>query len=192
MGKLSATLRCKSAGHDRGHTRASGAAELFGIWQQFLLLHLFIESCLVPLLMRQLVDLVQKQLRASPVDLVCIAIRLLGVEALHVLHHPLPLGSLLLILDLLLSKVALAHQRLLREHFLSRQQTFILVLQVLQLFLAHARRLLIEHHFRNLSSFICSSDFVLEVLVSEHDWSVLVGQIHSRSISQVADQIQMG
>ena len=128
MGKLSATLRCKSAGHDRSHTRASGAAELFGIWQQFLLLHLFIESCLVPLLMRQLVDLVQKQLRTSPVDLVCIAIRLLGVEALHVLHHPLPLGSLLLILDLLLSKVALAHQRLLREHFLSRQQTFILVL----------------------------------------------------------------
>jgi len=109
MGKLSETLRCKSAGHDSGHTHASGAAELFGIWQQFILLHLFIDSRLVPLLMRQLVDLVQKQLRASPVDLVGIAMRLLGVEALHVLHYSLPLGSLLLILDLLLSKVALSH-----------------------------------------------------------------------------------
>jgi hypothetical protein len=109
MGKLSTTLRRKSAGHDCSHARTSGAAELFGIWQQFLLLHLFIESRLVSLLMRQLVDLVQKQLRTSPVDLVGIAIRLLGVEALHVLHYSLPLCSLLLILDLLLSKVALSH-----------------------------------------------------------------------------------
>ena len=59
--------------------------------------------------MRQLVDLVQKQLRTPPVSLVSIAIGLLGVEVLHVLHYALPLGSLLLILDLLLSKVALPH-----------------------------------------------------------------------------------
>ena len=109
MGKLSATLRCKSASHDGSHTRASAAAKLFGIWQQFVLLHLFIDSRLVPLLVRQLVDLVQKQLRASPVDLVGKAVRLLGVKALHILHYALPLGSLLLILELLLSKVALSH-----------------------------------------------------------------------------------